>query len=440
MNTSDCARWHEVLGPMPRLLYHPPHLYPVTAPAWQDNPGAERPRLQGGPLRLYVHVPFCRYKCSFCFYALSLGTKDPAMARYVDALIRELDAIEPGTPLSQVFVGGGTPTALPVEQLDRLLAAIFARGRPLPGELHTVEASPETLSERHIEVLLRHGISRVSMGIQTLDEAVLHGIHRRHSADEALRACDLLVASGLIVNVDLIYGLPGQTQASFLADLDALAARGIDNLSVYNLRVNEETSVRRKLGEQEWLDLECLARWRDFLLRETERLGFEQYRWHCFRRRGSRGAAYERAACFDPARGGYRLGVGLSARSKLGHGIYENERDMHRYIERVEAGESPVRRSLQMDEADIQTHCISRSLGDGKPLSRADWQSAFGQPIEAAYGPLLQRLLAAGLLDDDGEQLALTRAGSLVYDLINLAFFPERARRWLENRQPLLLA
>ncbi len=440
MSVTDIAAWHKVLGPMPRLLYHPPHTYPVTAPDWQDQPGASRPQPAEGALRLYVHVPFCRYKCSFCFYALSLGTKDPAMARYVDALIRELDWIEPGTPLSQAFVGGGTPTALLPEQLDRLLGAIFARTEPLPGELHTVETSPETLTEAHIEVLLRHGIPRVSMGIQTLDEGVLHGVHRRHSAEDALRACDLLAAAGLIVNVDLIYGLPGQTEASFRADLETLDAHGINNLSVYNLRVNEETSVRRRLREDEWLDLERLVHWRRFLRGETQRLGFEQYRWHCFRRREGRGANYERAACFDVQRGGYRLGVGLSARSKLGDAVYENVRDMQQYLERIEAGGSPVQRMLTMDSEDVRTHCISRSLGDGKALLKADWQAAFGQPIESCFGPLLERLQAVGLLHDDGERLELSPDGALVYDLINLAFFPARARRWLEGRQPLLQA
>ena len=183
-------------------------MYPSAAPAYTQAPQAERPPLEHDQLRLYVHVPFCRYRCTFCYYAVRVGADTEAMARYVRALKTELAWVNPGTPLSQLFMGGGTPTALSPELLDEALDAIFSRTTPYGRTVHTVEASPETISPAHIEVLKRRDVGRVSMGIQSFNDQVLEGVHRRHTRAQALAACELLVSSGLITNVDLIYGLP----------------------------------------------------------------------------------------------------------------------------------------------------------------------------------------------------------------------------------------
>ena len=211
---------------MPRAAYSVPHDYPSSAPAYQSAPMPERERPAADQLRLYVHVPFCRYHCTFCYFAVRVGASADVMRRYVRAVIKELEWIEPGTPLSQLFVGGGTPTALPPDLLDELLGAIFARTRPYGKHVHTVETSPETISPEHIAVLKRHGIGRVSMGVQSLDASVLDTVHREQTMSQALAACDLLVGSGLIVNVDLIYGLPRQTEETFWHDISTVAAHG----------------------------------------------------------------------------------------------------------------------------------------------------------------------------------------------------------------------
>ena len=146
---------------------------------------AERPRVEGDQLRLYVHIPFCKYHCTFCYFAVRVGAGADTMARYVRALERELEGAPAGVPLSQLFVGGGTPTALPPELLDELLAAIFERTPPRARN-HTVETSPETISPAHVAVLQRRGIGRVSMGIQSLDGEVLGTVHRRQTREGLL--------------------------------------------------------------------------------------------------------------------------------------------------------------------------------------------------------------------------------------------------------------
>jgi oxygen-independent coproporphyrinogen-3 oxidase len=370
------------LGPAPAVAYAAAHVYPWAAPNFTLSPGAPRDRLPLGKIRLYVHVPFCRYSCTFCFYAVRVGAARNLMERYVGALDRELEWVEPGTPLSQLFVGGGTPTALPPDLLNRVLRTVFARAPATGSEIHTVEASPETITPEHLAVLRDNGVGRVSMGIQSLDDAVLAGVRRRHTAEQALSACELLSRSGLVANVDLIYGLPGQDEDSFLRDLEAVAGRGVHSVTLYDLRLNERTPVARSLSEDERLVLGRLVRWRAFVRHAALALGFEQTRWHTFRRPGGPGVRHRRAPHFEDDSRGYQLGIGMSARSHLGYTVYRNHERLDTYVSRIERGESPVEEVFPLDEADRKTQFVARSLGDGRALVREVYERAFGAPIE----------------------------------------------------------
>ncbi|MFO0745796.1 MAG: coproporphyrinogen-III oxidase family protein [Myxococcota bacterium] len=434
----DIERIAQALGQAPRVAYAATHVYPWAAPAFAHAPRAERPRLPLEQLRLYVHVPFCNYGCTFCFYTVKVGAKPALMERTVAALEKELEHVAPGTPLAQLFMGGGTPTALPPELLDRLLAAIFARAPSLGSEVHTVEASPETLTDEHIAVLQRHGVGRVSMGVQSLDAGVLGGVHRRHSPAQAIGAIERLAAHGMIANVDLIYGLPGQSEASLRRDLEAVVRAGVSSVTLYDLRLNEHTPVRKALSDDERLVLERLVRWRRFVRDAAAEVGLVQTRWHTFKRPTGMATKHRRAPHFSDDGHGYQLGIGASARSQLGTVVYRNHDAIDGWLTRVEAGESPVEEVFALDLADRQAQFVARSLGDGQPLVRARFEAAFGEPIErsqaGAMGDTIARLVAGGLVADDGQALTLTEIGRLVYDRVTLCFYPEKARRWLMER------
>jgi oxygen-independent coproporphyrinogen-3 oxidase len=435
MRSLPLDRIARALDGVPRAAYSVPHVYPSAAPAYLSAPMAERPRLRASTLRLYAHVPYCRYHCTFCYFAVRVGASADAMARYVRALATELEWVEPGTKLSQLFVGGGTPTALPPELLDEMLERIFARARPDGSGVHTVETSPETISPAHIAVLKRRGIGRVSMGIQSLDADVLGSVNRQQTREQALAACELLVSSGLVVNVDLIYGLPQQTEAGFLEDLRAVAALGVPAVTLYSLRVTERTSVAKRLEHDEPFDLVGLLRWRAFVKRSAEDLGYTQTRWHTFKRLDTIARTHERLPCFDDDMSGYQLGIGMSARSHLGFAVYRNHEQLEPYLTRVEARQSPVEQIFPLIEEDRMTQFVARTLGDGKTLVRDDYARTFGRPIERDFGPLLDRLHEAGLVETAGPALALTATGELLYDLVTLAFYPRRARDWLSARE-----
>ena len=424
------------VGPAPSVQYNKPHVYPMAAPMFVKRPGIDRERPEGGPFEVYVHVPFCSYKCNFCTYATRQGSRAEQMEAYVHAVKQELQWIEPGTQLIELYLGGGTPTVLPAPLLDDVLAAVWQRVRSPRETVHTVECSPESVTPDHVQVLKQRQIGRVSMGIQSLDDQVLQRLNRHHSGREALSACDLLVSSGLMLNVDLIYGLPGQAEESFVRDFQAVAARGVHSVTVYNLRLNEMTPVANKLQDEEQLELERLIEWRAMIRAIAAETGFKQTRWHTFVRERMDVEADHPARRFEnlPAVGN-QIGVGMSARSRLGSVVYRNHPEIQAYVQRIAEGDSPVEEVYYLNQPDRKALFIGQYLGNGRPLDLAQYEDRFGCSFERDFSPVLPRLRESGLIVEDERSISLSETGKLVFDLVNWMFYPRHAQDWIAARQ-----
>ena len=272
------------------------------------------------------------------------------------------------------------------------------------------------------------------MGVQSLDEGVLAGVQRRHDRETVLRACERIVGSGLILNVDLMYGLPGQSPESFLEDLETVAGRGVHSVTLYDLRVSERSPVGRSLAEGERLDLARLLAWRRFVKDAAAEHGFSQVRWHTFKRLDTIAARHERAACFDEQVQGFQLGIGMSARSHLGTAIFRNHVRMGEYVRRIEAGESPVEDVFELGPLDVRTQLVARTLGDGRELEWETWERAFGATLESDFGPVIERLAEVGLIETDARALRLTELGRLLHDRVMVQFYPSHAVEWLRRQ------
>jgi oxygen-independent coproporphyrinogen-3 oxidase len=177
--------------------------------------------------------------------------------------------------------------------------------------------------------------------------------------------------------------------------------------------------------------------WRAFVAEVAFEHGYRQTRWHTFKRLDSVAATHERMPCFDDTLHGFQLGVGMSARSHLGHAVYRNHSVHDVYIERMEQGESPVQEVFPFDEQDRMTQFVARSLGDGHALVREEYADVFGRPFDDDFGDLVHRLAAGGLVVDSGDEVQLSDRGKLVYDLVTLAFYPAKAQAWLAEREPV---
>jgi len=243
----------------------------------------------------------------------------------------------------------------------------------------------------------------------------------------------LVVDGGMIMNIDLMYGLPGQRHQDFAQDFALVAEQGVHAVTAYNLRLNEMTSVQRNLNPQERFDLPRLIAWREFVRDTAAQHGFTQTRWHTFKRLDSIAARHERLPVAGEDLSAYQLGVGMSARSSLGHTLYRNHSKLGTYMERIEAGISPVEEHIPLNREDLKTQFIARTLGDGKGLSVAAYESVFGTAFQHDFAATLERLQHADLLSNNAGFFSLSNTGRLLYDLVMLSFYPAHAQQWLNE-------
>lgn len=294
------------------------------------------------PAGVYVHVPFCSAICPYCDFAVTVGDA-AARRRLVEAVSTEAAAAGPafGRPVDTVYFGGGTPSLLESDELERILAALGAHLELEPRRRIFLEANPEDVDRGRLEAWRRLGVTTLSLGVQALDEAALSFLGRRHSVGEALQAIESARAAGLAtVSIDLIYARPSQTVDAWRAELDRAVASGVDHLSCYQLTLEPGTPFGRRAARGELAppppDVEA-----DLLLATHEHLaalGFDGYEVSNFasaaEHRSRHNQKYWRRTPY--------LGLGPSAHSFAGERRWWNVRDSRCYVARVEAGESPV--------------------------------------------------------------------------------------------------
>jgi oxygen-independent coproporphyrinogen-3 oxidase len=196
------------------------------------------------PLALYAHIPWCVRKCPYCDFNSHERAGALPENEYVAKLILDLERLLPsvwGRRLVSVFIGGGTPSLFSPEAIDRLLSAVRARLTLEPGAEITLEANPGAAEAARFRGFRDAGVNRLSIGVQSFDERMLAALGRIHGPDEARRAIEAASASFDNVNIDLMYGLPGQTLAMVRADVEEAATRGVPHISAYQLAIEPNT-------------------------------------------------------------------------------------------------------------------------------------------------------------------------------------------------------
>ena len=210
-------------------------------------------RYEKNRLGLYLHIPFCRAKCAYCDFYSFVPKDEALMARYVDALILHMQSYRAGAKdylPDTVFIGGGTPTALPIELLLRLIRAVKRNFTLAKGAEFTLEANPATVDVGMLRRLRRAGVNRLSMGLQSANNeelAALSRVHRREDFAESFRAARRARIEN--INVDLMFGIPYQTRASLMKTLSWLVRLGPENISLYDLILEPGTRLRVSTGE-----------------------------------------------------------------------------------------------------------------------------------------------------------------------------------------------
>ncbi len=375
------------------------------------------------PAGVYIHIPFCRSRCSYCDFATGMYSTDLA-ERYVQALLAEIASwqeVEAPEKVNTIFFGGGTPSLLAPAQLESVLQVLHRRfsisgEAEVTLEINPGSANPETLAE-----FRRLGINRASFGAQTFDDNELARLGRSHSADDTRRTFRYLRDAGFDnVSFDLIAGLPGQTMPGWQRNLDEAFALRPEHLSFYLLEVHQGTPLADhiKKGIQPRPDDDLAAEMYAVMLDRASEAGYEHYEISnlCLPEFESRhNTKYWTAAPY--------YGFGCSAHSyDGGFRRWANERDMLRYSEMIEQGTTAVVSETRLTAADRQAEAVFLGLRMMHGFSFTEYQQMFGADLRAQHETDLARFRDAGLIECNGDLLKLTRAGALLSNEVFAAF------------------
>ena len=364
------------------------------------------------PRHAYVHVPFCRHRCGYCDFSLVAG-RDDLIDRYFAALAVELERVREPLDLDTLYLGGGTPSHLGPDGLGRLFGLLHASLRPVAGAEVSIECNPEDVTAALAEAALACGVTRASLGAQSLDAVTLRSLDRSHAPDDVRRAVALLGDRGLAVNIDLMTAAPGQTLDAVERDLDAVLGLEPEHVSVYCLTWEKGTAfegLRRKgaLAAADEGDERAMF---EAAIDRLEVAGYEHEEVSNFARPGHRCRHNE--AYWD-CRPWEAFGPGAARFD--GRTRITNHRSPVTWMNRVLAGDDVTGDVDAMDAEAAARERLVVGLRRRAGVERAAFRAASGLDLDDLAAPAITRWVVQGLATDDGATIRLTRAGLLVSD------------------------
>lgn len=409
-----------------RYMYNYPHKTAYRALTPPRNIQDCMAELAGRENELYIHLPFCRAKCGYCNLFSLAGQTGAAIDAYLGAIERQAAQYEMiKIAFSSLTIGGGTPLCLSEKQLERLFALVRRFFSLDGGARIAIETAPNETTREKAALLRRLGVSRVSMGAQSFQPAELSVLRRSHSADSARRAAEILRAAGFDrFNLDLIYGIPGQTEASFLASLAQALRFAPDELFVYPLYARPRTPLHDGGTRRSENAYALYLSGRDFLLEA----GYTQLSM----RRWAKSPPPTAGSCGFA----HMISLGCGGRSYIGKLHFSSEYAtgpaacralLAAYIEKKD--HRVISHGYLLGEQDLRARFLLKHLLHVGGVSEAAFSRSFGLRLQDAF-PLLADFAARGYLRRDGDALRLTPEGLSLSDYIGPAFIsPEVAKR-----------
>ncbi len=359
---------------------------------------------------LYVHFPWCVRLCTYCDFDRQESGFE-RIPRYVDAVCTEIRR-QPRVPIHSVFFGGGTPSLMAAAQVRQILDAARERFALLPGAEVTLETNPDDTLGMDFPALRAAGVNRISMGVQSLDDRFLRLLGRRHDAAGARAAVARVRAGGIgNLNLDLMFGLPGQTLEDWRATLEGAIELEPDHCSCYLLTIDERVPLGRDVarGRLRLPDDEALAEQYELARTLLAEAGYEQYEISNWARPGHasrHNLTYWRDEPY--------LGVGAGAASSWGGRRYKNTPVVRRYLAAIDAGRQDLQECETVDWLTAAQDCIALGLRLREGLDLARFERRFGVALECLAGEELRLLRRAGVLEERDGRLRVADRHLLV--------------------------
>lgn len=367
---------------------------------------------------VYVHIPFCASRCSYCDFYSTLRLTDAA-APYVEAVVTEArlrrDELH-GEPIKTLYLGGGTPSQLPTALLEQLVNGLGSALGLDQVEEFTIEANPDDVTADWCASVAALGVNRVSMGVQSFEDDILRLIGRRHTAKQAIEAVTRLREAGINnISIDLIYGLPGQTPASWAETVQQALALAPEHISAYGLTYEEGTRLWQQRERSEVTEVpeeQCLEMYRT-LIDRLQAAGYEHYEISNFALPGYH-SRHNSSYWHDIP----YLGLGAAAHSYDGKVRRSNPCDLQQYIATVMAGGTAYEQEeLTLQERYDERVMLGLRTSDGVNGERL--RQDFGDEAWQHFVSEGQRHIAAGNLRIvEGGRYVLTRDGIMVSDSV----------------------
>jgi oxygen-independent coproporphyrinogen-3 oxidase len=407
------------------IANYPPFSFWKREHAGAVEAALDRPAAPGTPLGLYLHIPFCRKRCKFCYFRVYTDKPAREVERYLEALAAEVDlfarrqAIR-GRPLRFVYFGGGTPSYPSEKQILALVEKLESSISWDDSEEVTFECEPGTITERKLHAIREIGVTRLSLGVENFSDAILEENGRAHHAPEVFRAYEWARAIGFDqVNIDLIAGMVGETPENWRDCVRKAIDLSPDSITVYAMELPHNAIyaglLRSGLKVADW---KTKREWIDHAFREFERAGY------------TISSAY--TAVRDPAtrfvyrdcvwRGADLAGAGVASFSHVNGVHFQNVDGFEEYIQAVEKGGLPIHRALPVNRRELLTRELILQLKLGR-LDPGYFRAKFGTEVEEEFAGVFTDLRAAGLLEARPGAIALTRAGLLQVDALLPRFF-----------------
>lgn len=384
----------------------------MSAPNWLGH-------TRDSGLGCYIHIPFCDRICPYCDFAVVLY-REAQIDRYESALLREIRHAPHHGPLQTLYLGGGTPSALPRRTLERVLSAVFTQFQTLPGSIEsTLEANPAR-NQQDLDAWRVAGVNRLSVGVQSFDDRDLHRLGRVHTAADAINFCRAARTAGFDnISIDLIAGAPGQDDAAFEHTLSTALSLDIDHISIYGLTIEEGTpyAAWHRRDPAAFPDDDVMA---TMLERAHDTLcaaGFVHYEISNFARPG-----FESAHNTGYWRQRNCLAFGVSAAGYDAGLRYRNHRNFELYCASLEHGASARVDEERLDAGARLGEAAMLALRTSTGIDYDDFFQRFGVRVTDVFDAPLKKCMAAGLLEQDAQGARLVRRGRLLANTVCAEF------------------
>ncbi|HAZ08909.1 MAG TPA: radical SAM protein [Elusimicrobia bacterium] len=407
---------------------HYPPITMVPSIAEEELFGSYR-NPEDGLYDIYVHIPFCEKQCDFCHYPVKLGASVQEKDRYLDALEKELD-LHLGRlglralPVRSILVGGGTPTHLTPAQLKRFLGFLISKLDRSSLTQFNYDLDPGSLlgpaGRERIELLRAHAVDRLSIGIQSLDDAMLRRMNRPHDASQAVESVRLARAAGFITNVEFIFGYPGQTISGWVDTLSKAVDLEADEIQLYRLKIHPYGDRKGTISARYEHSPATFPSVDGVLTMKMVAMLFLSERGYCenLRRVFSRKPEiYSHYADNQCCRLRDQIGLGLTAFSSLRDRFGLNMQSFGEYYASIGRGRLPLNRGLVRSREDQLRWAIILPLKN-RSVRKRQYQGLTGVSLDSVFRKKIAKLKQAGLLWEDAESLGLTELGSFLADEI----------------------